>query len=266
MFYGLAGVASLALSLFFWWSYSGPYRLIADLQSWLWGVNVINISLILSWAALYTPLHILVARVERRFGVKREPLGWKRLVALFNFFFEQRPGQVAGIGLIIFCVGGWFWGNSATTGPLTTLSVAEAERGTRPQSRYVRLTDAKILTESELSYKRNSSIEHYYPVTSKQGDASQIRVFVRLDGSDATSPPEEIIGELEFDGLPGPLRVHVADKGLLAPDYFVVRHRRDPASESSFAAKMAAVGAVVFAAGLLWARARGKRAAPASSS
>jgi hypothetical protein len=69
---------------------------------------------------------------------------------------------------------------------------------------------------------------------------------------------DEMIGELEFDGLPGPLRAHVADKNLLAPDYFVVRHRRDPASEGSFAAKMAAFGGVLFAAGLVWARSRKK--------
>jgi hypothetical protein len=54
MFYGIAGIVSLLLSLFFWSSYySGPYRLVADLQSSLWGTNVINISI---------------------FGVRREPL------------------------------------------------------------------------------------------------------------------------------------------------------------------------------------------------
>jgi hypothetical protein len=161
---------------------------------------------------------------------------------------------VAGVGLIIFFMGGWFWGNSVTSGPLTTFSVAKAEQGERPSSRNVRLKDAKILTDSELSYKRNSSVERYYPVTSKQGGADRIRVFVRLDGRDAVSPPEEIVGELEFDGLPGPLRAHVAEKNLLAPDYFVVRHGRDPASSGSFAAKMAGVGALLFAAGILWWR------------
>src|SRR5262245_6390229 len=109
MYYGLAGIASVLLTLFFWWSYSGPFRLIADLQSALWGVNIINISFLVSWAALYVPLHLVVSRVEKRFGVKRDPLSWTRLVALFNFFFEQRPGQLSGVGVIIFCMGGWFW-------------------------------------------------------------------------------------------------------------------------------------------------------------
>ena len=258
MYYGLAGIVSLSLSLFFWWSYSGPYRLVADLQSSLWGVNIVNISLIVCWAVSYAPLHFLVSRVEKRFGVKRAPLTWTRFVALLNFFFERRPGQLAGLGLIIFCMGAWFWGNAATSGPLTTFTVAQAQRGERPASRYVRLTDAKILTDSELSYKRNSSLEHYYPVTSKEESVERIRVFVRLDGADVQAPPDEILGELEFDGLPGPLRAQVADKNLLAPDYFVVRHGRDPASEGSFAAKMAAFGGILIAAGLVWARATRK--------
>ena len=229
------------------------------------GVNIINISLIVCLAVSYAPLHVLVSRLEKRFGVKRDPLAWTRLVSLLNFFFEQRPGNLAGIGLIIFCLGGWFWGNSATSGPLTTFTVAEAQRGERPPSRYIRLTDAKILTDSELSYERNSSVEHYYPVTSKQEAADRFRVFVLLDGADALSPPEEIVGELEFDGLPGPLRAYVADKNILAPDYFVVRHRRDPAREGSFAAKMAGFGALLFAAGLVWARARNSSKAPSGA-
>ncbi len=261
MYYALAGLASLVLSLLSWRSYWGPYRLIADLQSSLWAVDIVNISLIVCWALFYAPLHLLVGRVEKRFGVTREPVTWKRLVAVLNFFFEQRPGQLAGIGLIIFCMGAWFWGSSATAGPLTTFSVAQAERGERPTSRYVRLTDGRILTESELSFTRNGSVEHYYPVTSKQGGADRFRVFVRLDGSDALSPPAEIIGELSFDGLPGPLRAHVADQNLLAPDYFVVRHRRNPGSEGVFAAEMAAFGALLFAGGLVWSRARKRQRA-----
>ncbi len=159
MHYGLAGIVSLVLSLFFWRSYSGPYRLVADLQSSLWGVNIINISLIVCWAVSYAPLHVLVSRVEKRFGVKRAPLTWTRLVALANFCFEQRPGQLDRLGLIIFCMGGWFWGNSATNGPLITFTVAQAQHGEQP-------------------------LEHYSPVTSKQEPSERIRVFVRLDGAD----------------------------------------------------------------------------------
>lgn len=258
MFYGIAGIVSLLLSLYFWWSHSGLYRLVADLQSSLWGVDIINISLLVSWAVSYAPLHFLVRRVERRYGVRRDPLTWRRLVRLVDFFYEERPGKVAGVGLIVFVVGAWLWGSSATSGPLTTLSVAKAEQGEPPRSRYVRLTDAEIHIDSALSYKRGRSVEHYYPVTSKQGGSDRVRVFVRLDGPDAASPPEEIIGELEFDGLPGPLRVHVEEKNLLAPNYFVVRHRRDPASSASAAAAAAGFGALLFATGILWWRVKGR--------
>ena len=256
MYYGLAGIASFALSLFFWWSYSGPYRLIADLQSKLWGVNLINVSLLLSSALLYAPLHFLVSSVERRVGVQRPPLTWKRLKALVDFFFEQTPGRVAGVGLIVFAVGGWLWSVDVTSGPLTTFTVAQAERGERPASRYVRLPDAKVQLDSELSYKRDGTLEHYYPAVSGSAMPEQFRVFVRLDGKDAASPPAEIVGELTFDGLPGPLRAHLADQNLLAPDYFVVRHGRNPGKEARVAGGMAGLGALLFAAGLLWARSR----------
>lgn len=261
MYYGIAGVVSLALSLLFWWGYSGPYRLVAELQSWLWGVNVINLSLLVCWAALYVPLHALVARVERRFGVRREPVSWTRLVALLNFFFEQRPGQLAGIGLIVLGMGGWFLATSLTRGPLTTFTMAQAQRGERPASRYVRLTGAQVLTGSELSYKRDSSVEHYYPVLPKQEAAGRIRAFVRLERG-ASAPPDEIVGTLEFDGLPRPLRARVEEKNLLAADYFVIEHGRTPASQSSAAAILVGIGGALMAAGFLWWKAQRTSAKP----
>ncbi len=260
MRYALAGIVALLAALLSWWSFWGPYRWVSELQSWAWGVDWIQLSLLLCWAAFYTPMHVIVAAWERRHGAVVEPLTWRRAVAAANFLFEQRPGQLMGVGIIFFAMGGGFWSNAMTSGPLTSLTMAEADQGVRPRSRYVHLTGGRVLLDSELTFTRNGSAERYFPVVSN--DTEQLRVFARLDGRDATAPPDELEGELSYDGLPGPLRAPLADKGLLAPDYFVLRHGSDPASGARAGAYMALFGALLIAIGWLWARRR-KRASVA---
>lgn len=257
MLYGFAGIVSLVGVLLSWWSFRGPYRWASELQSWAWGVDWVQLSFIVSWAALYVPLHLLVGRWERRYGSVREPISWQRLVAAFNFFFEERPGQLAGIGIIVFAMGAWFWTNDVTSGPLTSFSMAEADRGEHPRSRYVHLSGGTLLLDSELQFTRGGDVEHYFPVVSSA--TQRLRVFARLDGKFSTSPPDELEGELTYDGLPGPLRAPLADKGSLAPDYFVLRHGRNPTADAAFAAYMALFGAALFAAGLSWARLRSRK-------
>jgi hypothetical protein len=260
MLYGLAGVVSFLGVLLSWWAFQGPYRWVSQLQSWAWGVDWVQLSFVVSWAALYLPLHALASAWERRHGSTKEPLTWQRFVALFNFLFEERPGQVAGVGIIVFAMGGWFWLSHATSGPLTSFTMAAADRGERPASRHVRLTGGQILLDSELTFTRSGSAERYFPVVSQA--TQKLRVFARLDGKYATSPPDELEGELIYDGLPGPLRAQVADKGALAPDYFVVYHDKDPSKGAAGAAYMAGFGALLMTVGLVWARAR--RRAPST--
>lgn len=262
MYYGLSAIAAMVLTGLFWRGHSGPYGLVADLQQSLWGVNLLQLSLLACWAVLYAPMHVVVRTLEKRSGVKRDPLAWQRFVALFTFLSDTRPGQVVGLGSILFLMGGWFLTSAMTSGPLTTLAVADAEAGEQPASRYVRLTGGKILLDSQLSFTRNGSVELYYPViaTTDPREPERFTVFARLDGANAGRLPEALVGELEFDGLPGALRSILAAKDRLAPRYFVVRHGRDPSQQTSFLTGMCGLGAVAIVVGLLWARSR--KAAP----
>jgi hypothetical protein len=262
MLYGLAGIVSFVGVLLSWWSFRGPYRWVSELQSWAWGIDWMQLSFVVSWAGLYLPLHAVADAWQRRHGRPTEPITWQRFVAGFNFLFEQRPGQVTGVGIIVFTMGGWFWLGHATSGPLTSLTMAAADRGERPGSRHVRLTGGRILLDSELTFTRNRKPERYFPVVS---DATRkLRVFARLDGKYVTSPPAQLEGELIYDGLPGPLRARLADEGSLAPDHFVLHHGRDPTQQAAGVGYMAAFGALLMTTGLVWTRAR--RRAPAASS
>jgi hypothetical protein len=263
MYYRLAALASFLLSLFFWRSYSGPYRLVADLQSSVWRVDYVIMSLPACWAMLYVPLHLVVGRIERHFGEPREPVIWRRLVALLAFLFGERPGQVAGIGAVLLGLGGWLWVKTATSGPLTTFTVLQAQRGESPPSRYVRMPDAEIRWSRELTFKDNNWVHRYYPVTSKQSASDRFRVFVEIEGPQSI---EELVGELEFDGLPGPLRAQLADQELLAPGYFVIRYHRDPTEGGALGVTMAGAGTILCACGLFWAWSRRRIAKSADRS
>jgi hypothetical protein len=262
MTYGIAGIVTFLAALGSWHAYAPPYRWIASLQQAIFGVDLVQISIFVTWALLYLPCHFVIEFVERRRGLSRDPVTWTRLVAFAEFLFEQRPGQVMLVGIIVAAMGGWFWTRNATTGPLTELSIEAAAAGQELPSRFIRLTGGKVLTDSELSFTRNRSVERYYPVVPKDRPLGPVRAFVRLDTLPFTGEaPTELVGTVEPDGLPGPLRAHIEERGLLAPKSFVLLHGRQPGSESDFFAKMTLFGVAAIAAGGTWASARRRRAA-----
>jgi hypothetical protein len=252
MVQGIALLISGALALLTWYGYVPPYRWIAALQSALWGVDIVNISLLVTMGLFYAPLSVVAEKIGTRLGIKRDPVTWQKLGAMMNFFFETWPGKVAGIGFIIASMGGYFWSRYASAGPLTELTMQQADNGEKPSSRYLRLKGGTILFDNELSFERNRTVEHYYPVVSAP-QQTRVRVFVRLDPKYRSAPPTELTGEIEYDGLPGPLRSHVDELKLLGPDSFVIRHGWDPHHEQESALKGILFGLALFVAGLLWA-------------
>jgi hypothetical protein len=257
MYYGIAGIVSLALTLYSWWAYTAPFRWFASVQSAIWGVNILNLSLLGTWILAYLPMHFVVHKVEQRYGVQRAPVTWQRLVQFGTFVFETGPGKVVGIGALLFVMGTCFWAQSAGAGPLTEFSMLAAERGDEPKSGFVRVTHATVDMRAELSFKRNGSVEHYYPVVAQSAPGELIRVFIKRDNVPRVGEPAaEVRGMVEVDGLPGALREHVRAQGLLAPKYWVVSEGSEPAERSSFAWKLTLVGAVIGAVGAVWAKLR----------
>jgi hypothetical protein len=99
-------------------------------------------------------LHFVVHKLEQRYGVKRAPVTWQRLVWLGNLVLETGPGKVLGIGALLFVMGTFFWVQSAGAGPLTEFLMLAAEHGDAPKSGYVRLTNANVDMRSDLAFKR----------------------------------------------------------------------------------------------------------------
>jgi hypothetical protein len=243
MLYGIAGFASFMAALYSWLRYVGPYRWAAEMQQNLWGADLVHLSLFVTWIGLYLPLHWLVGRIEMRFGVVREPASWTRLVALVNFFFDQRPGQLTAAGLLTF-----------STGSAILL------RDSLP-SRHLRITGGTLATDHELQLATDGTTARYIPIVSDPTSPIPYRAFIRLGAFTRRGETAEYQGAVDANGLPGPLEAILRDRKMLAADYFVVWDGTDPVKQQTSSREIALFGALMFAAGLLWTYQRKRNAA-----
>ena len=102
--YGVATLVAALISLLFLATYSGPVRLIGDLQLSLWNIHFVTVSYLLTMAVVAAPLCGLVYVLEKRFGTRVtwfSPL-WDNL----DGFFDLPPGKGLLIGGTLFLMGG----------------------------------------------------------------------------------------------------------------------------------------------------------------
>lgn len=137
-----------------------------------------------------------------------------------------------------------------------TLSISQVESGARPSGGYLHLTGRYRVLAPGPGYTLNGSTVHYAPVVSPMGVQGPYSVFVQssipYDFRALRAPAPDLQGSVSFDGLPGPIRVQLADRHLLAPDYFVLNEGGSPEQERASAASAVRLGLWLVACAGLW--------------
>lgn len=233
---------AMALTGYWAWSYSGPYRWIAEFQLEASGSYSVTLNVALSFLLLCLPVMALLFGLSflfREDSPGNPPLdaeAWIRRNYLFLL-----GGLLLVAGLVI-------WIYSLGFGPLTPVSLAELARG-EPPSRYVTVRGVPEV-EHGISIREDSVTKVYFPLRAEDGARGPVHVFVSMYEARAETDlaEGEYTGLLWRDNLPG-LAISAYDKEGIerAASYWLLAHGEDPELFRVLGLSCGAVGAVIVA-------------------
>jgi hypothetical protein len=258
---GLVGTAwalGLLLALFWWWTYTGPYRWLTELQLRLfdayfpfytWAVVFVLTGVAGSLVAflLLLPLALTrrpVAEADDRAAAARVD-AWMRAHRLR--MFGLLVGVVGAVG------GAFLLAVGLTAGKLTAVSAAALEAGQDPGSRWLQV-QGRPRAEDDLVMEDPGGgpmeQDHYLPLVSEQWRQGQpVAVYLKASGPRFV----EVKGRLRGgtyeglawpSGLPGPVRVEFEKRGLTpARNYLLLDYGNRPGN-------MVDIGALFLCLGL----------------
>jgi hypothetical protein len=248
--YGVGALVAALLTLLFLVTYSGPYRILADLQVAWFHTHIVNISFWVTMLFMSAPILAVVYLLERRLGTRQTwftPI-WNNLDHIFDLW----PGKLLLIGATLLVMGTYFAVKDLGRGSLTMLSVSELEQGHPPRGTYVELADGTILKNTNLRFTSNGTTYRYLPVV----DRAEVPVlFLRVSEREGLhGSPEKIRGILDLNAMEGELRSQLEAAHAIGTTHYVLGVGRKP--EPALGGWMAFIGIGLSFGGLVWWRVR----------
>lgn len=221
-------VPALVMPGFWWGTYSGPFRWLAELQLRILGsYSPVLTAAILFAVCVGAVFGILVLLARKVAFTEEQVRGEHERSARQNAWVQQHGIELGGaITMVIFGGLGLFsLTHARLIGPLTDLDVAALESGTAPPSHYVQLSaklrkwDGLVVTEEGSGYRTPT---YYYPLASIPG-SDEVRAAVVLE---ITEPQLDEHGESLSGGvyvgtlhrIPGFIRSELAHQGVALAD------------------------------------------------
>ncbi len=238
---------SAALAGGFALTYSGPYQWASEAQRAVFSTHWIQVSFLAAWVVVGRPMYGLAMALDRRLGP--EPASDARFEALFDFMTGGTHGTLFLGGLATTAVAGWLSWQDANAGPLTMLDLAVLEAGGEPPSHYVDLTGFTPQMDAAVLYQGKNYDRTFVPLHAGNGPAV---VFAKVPENDVITDP--LRGQLEEAGLPGEVRTHFENAGLIGDHHYTLYVNRDPAEAAQFGVYLLIGGIAAMIAGLGWGR------------
>jgi hypothetical protein len=252
----------VGLSFYFMFTYTGPFRWLAELQMMVMNSYSEEFTLILTMLVLILTALGIVKVVK--VAVKSMGVGGVTSPAAPTAGgateIKSRGMQFSGIivwpfmGLIAFAIGGFMYWRGATAGPLTAITAKELEDGKKPASSYLSVEGVPLWKET-ISFK-SGSVECYVPLVSKDWKGDSVSAYAQVREDDLPRPSKQLEmktfkGVTAVGGLPGPVRV-IFEKGNFKPaaGYLVIETKEEPAKLMGFGKWPMIVGAALVVAGL----------------
>jgi len=269
-------VVLAAITSYCWFTYSGPYRYLAELQiKWLGAYNVAGTFLlvVLGWALLFAIVFGIV-RLSL-FGVPKDmAVRWREFKhgARHQDVFAAMPPSWVRLRLgrfvvLLTCLGmaAWFFYNGTTAGPLQQLDAADFQSG----SVHGHVVFADVRGRINQNYLTNDHDDVYIPMTGSTDPHATVHVLVTTTRSQM---PKQIRGEgdgtytvrgIANKWLPGDIKYAFAKNGYnLADSVWVVHAGHSPSSDRDMALISIALGIVLAAIFTYLEKRARKRAAP----
>jgi hypothetical protein len=234
-----------AVAGFCWWTYSGPYRWLAEWQLATFGhyydfYTFLFLSIAISAGLDQIGRALLRQTTGREQATK--PAWMQELEAQPAYFHRFLWG---GVGLL--AVGAWMaWtSNSAERDGLCRLPLESLEAGQERTSDWVQVA-GKLLWDDCCGWGDEYSPEYYVPVVSsswRRGDPVTVYALYSRSEAEQAEDFATVQGMVPLTGLPGPVQTAFEEEGPIpAEGAFVVDLNRSPSSHRAFAIPLMLIG------------------------
>jgi hypothetical protein len=263
-------LGGLALAGYWCFTYSGLYRLLAELQLGWWRKYYPTYTGLVVLIACLLPAAVVVqiigsirekerSREEADAAVASEVARRERL----QYWLQHRRGRLMGaLFTVMFAgVGVYFLASGLLAGDRVSVDARALEQGERPAGRYAEVTGRLLADEAvTVAEGRSHSEKVYIPVVSPEWrDGQPARVYLQTwpikVSRDLAVDPGPYEGMLSANSLPGLVISSLAEQGRPVPDrYWVLQYRKTPKEHRELGVVMLTVAGFAAAlTALAWA-------------
>ena len=255
----LAFGVPMLVCLYWGLTYSGLYRLLAELQLSIFGAYMMVLTgaftLVLCILPSALAVQLLGAYYEANADIGARPRVQQSIdpSALINQAPRRVVAMMAGAALALFGVYQLVVG--ALAGEETTIPLSMLARGEDPPSSWVRVEGAFLRLDEAITFDDDRRERIFVPVDTGSPRAA---LFVELssyerDGNSIELMSGTLPGMLYEDGLPGLVREEFTRRGALADRYWLLDYRDTPSSHFGMGSIFIVVGlSMMFLTALVW--------------
>jgi hypothetical protein len=270
----------LALGAYWWWSYSGLYRLLAEWQLHTFHSHYPKYTGVVELLLCMIPVVIAIQIIGGLREKERSPADAAaqaesyaaRSARTSNWLQSHRRRLIGLVVTAMAAVAGvYFTALGLLAGDRVSVDAGAIEKGERPGGRYVELTGRPLVDDavSVSEEGRSSSAKIYIPVVSAEWQPGQpVRFYLETRRSLLESQREEVAsgryeGMLSANDLPGVAITALAEDGHPAPEqYWVLDYQETPRMKADLGYAMLAAAAIAgFITAIAWVVARREREA-----
>jgi hypothetical protein len=248
-----------ALAGYFWLTYSGPYRWLAEWQMGVFGAYYAFYTWLGTMLLLFLPT-LLAFQVPRKLGVVSSVVTTPEEVQAHNheraarWNQRRQPFVVLVLGGTFLFLGGRDYIKAQRGRELQHLSAAALEAGKKPSSTWLEVADGALVWDASIEWTDDKSKVTYVPMLSSAwSEGGPIGVLLKLNGGELKKAQGDVHafkGESDDLGLPGPVRAAYADAGLSVANALVLHVGQTPSEDEASGRIFALLGLAIFAVGL----------------
>ena len=246
-------LSACALGTYWWLTYSGLYRALAEVQLRHWDsyypshTGVVVLFLCLMPAAIVLQI---IGGVRERERSPEEAAALTEAIAArpsrLRFWLEHRRGRLTGLGVTLGLLGAGVYlaGTGLLAGKRVVVDAGALEHGERPAGSYAELA-GRLLTDDAVSVtegSRSTGAKTYVPVVSPEWrDDQPVRAYLQMDAAAPSRYADDLAtahyeGMLTANSLPGLVVSTLAERGRPATGrYWVLEYRETPAKKIELA-------------------------------
>jgi hypothetical protein len=250
--YGCAGLAALC-----WFTYSGPYRWLAERQMQYFDHYYAFYTWVFTMLVLMIPV-LGGLEIARRLGFvasstltpdQTRRAGYDHAAQFQRF---RAPFVLLVLGGTFLFLGGRDWLRAQGGKQLEQLSAAVLEGGKQPASTWLEVAQGKSVWDAAITWTSDKSTVTYVPFVSAAYKGGPVGAVLKLNNDElpgAKKDPPSFKGVRDELGLPGPVAAAYTDAGLNLAHVLVLHVGVDPARDAESGRLFALIGLAVMLLG-----------------